>query len=174
MPKRSFVLASILVTFLAAVPASAKENFSIGLMAGLGGALDSSVDAGFGGSSWQAIFTVQTKPKTSWSLRVGELDLESDLSAQFDTTMTYYTLAGEYRSADSFFESGMYFGLGFYEVDGTPVLGSESQLGLNFGVTGEFEITKRISFLAEVSSHFTDLDYGQLFVIGHGGITFHF
>ncbi len=149
------------------------HTFNVGLMAGLGGASEDNPDFDLTNFSWQALFSMRIEPNTLWGVRVGQVDLDSDVDT-FDSELTYLTVSGEYLFADRFYDSGLYLGLGFYDFSGGPVLGDDSALGAVLGVTGDFELSQRFNLLAEVSVHYADLDVTQFFLIGHVGVGYRF
>ena len=68
-------------------------------------------------------------------------------------SLRFVVAGGEYRFLESFYESGLFIGLGAYELEGTNLVGasdSESGAGLVLGATGEFEINRRVGFLIEL------------------------
>ena len=170
----------ILVVLVLALPAAASAEdsvYSINLWAGVGGSFDQS-DAGHSNSSFQLGFSVQPEEQVLVGLRVGELDLSGGLIGDsLDTSLDYVTVVGEYRFTETFYESGLYIGLGLYSLDGVHMLGdsfSEESVGLVLGISGEFVLTGRIGFLLEVSAHATKLDAVDTLIMGHAGLAIHF
>ena len=94
-----------------------------------------------------------------------------------DTTLDYATAVGEYRFTESFYESGLFLGLGVYRLDGITLLGqsvSEESVGLVLGISGEFVLTRSAGFVIEISGHLTNLDTIDTMVMGHAGVAIHF
>lgn len=147
--------------------------YTVGLMGGLGGSNEDDPDTDFGNFAFQAQFTTKIDNITLWGVRVGRLDLDTDIDA-LDSEVSYLTLAGEYIFNDKGFESGLYLGLGVYDYDGGAILEDETALGLVVGVTGELDINERFGVLLELSGHYADLDRTQFLLMGHVGIGFHF
>jgi hypothetical protein len=84
---------------------------------------------------------------------------------------------GEYRFTESFYESGLYIGLGLYSLDGLSLIGgsfTEESVGLVLGISGEFVLTDRVGFLLEVSGHATNLDTVDTLAMAHAGVAIHF
>lgn len=150
--------------------AQSPHTYSVGLMAGLGGTFEDTPDFGFDNFGWQAFFTMKIETSTRWGVRAGELGLDA---GALEADLRYVTLSGEYLFADRWFESGLYIGLGAYDVD-APLLGDDSSLGLVVGVTADFALAGRFSLLLELSGHYADLDAAQIFVMGHGGVAYRF
>ena len=170
----------VFVVFVLALPAAAAAEdsvYSVNFWAGLGGSFDDN-DAGLSNSSFQFGFSVQPEDELLVGLRVGELDLSGGLIGDsLDTSIDYATVVGEYRFTETFYESGIYIGLGFYSLDGVHMLGdsfSEESVGLVLGISGEFVLTDRIGFLLEVSGHATRLDAVDTLIMGHAGLAIHF
>ncbi len=190
--QRQLILSLLVFLALGLVPTSSsaqsKYTFGVGLMLGLGGSTDSidvfgasaSADTGFGNVGFQGIFTMETQRDVLFGARIGQIDLEVDDAPAFDAGLTYLTLSGEYRLTEGFYESGLFLGLGLYDLSpdvdcGPPFCAEDEEaFGLTLGVTGDFHLSDRFSLLVEFSGHYADLDYAQLFFMGHVGLMYHF
>ena len=92
-------------------------------------------------------------------LRVGQVSFDSedrvgDLS---DFDLTYANVVGEYLFSEGYYTSGVYLGLGAYNLGATSDFGGdadESTLGIALGLTGEFDITQAWAVRLEVSAHY--------------------
>jgi len=166
------VVAAALLSFPAT--GAAQGTFMVGLMGTLGGAADADPDTGLTNVGWQALFTMETQIATRFDVRVGQLPLDGGDSGLFDSDLTYVTLAGEYTFPAEFYESGLYLGLGYYDLAGDVLVADDSSLGLNIGATGDFHLTDRFSLLVEFSGHYADLGHAQFFFMGQVGVGFHF
>ena len=172
----------ILLVALLLLPGAARAQepytFTVGLLGGLGGSLDADPGDDLGNTGYQLNLTMITDPRTHVGVRLGNLALDSEESfgSLTDAELSYVTVAGEYRFPESYYESGIYAGLGGYRLEGTR--GGQDQsdtaLGLAVGVTGEFRITRWLAVLVELSGHYADFDEAQFFAMGHGGIAIHF
>ncbi|HRC84287.1 MAG TPA: outer membrane beta-barrel protein [Thermoanaerobaculia bacterium] len=182
--RTSAVPVLILLTCLVAVlasPASAQERYtySLGLLAGVGGSVDAKPGDDLSNLTYQFNGALVTEPRTLLGLRVGQVDFRQadPLGTLSNAKLNYATIAGEYRYSQSFYESGVYLGLGGYQLKGDSLLSgksdSESAFGLTLGLTGEFEVTRHLSILIELSGHWANLDEEQIFALGHVGLTFH-
>lgn len=173
------VLLAAVLLLPAAAGAQELYNFTVTALGGIGGSPDSEGDDSLDNGSLQLGFSLVTEPHTQLGLRLGQLDLGSDGSfgALDDADLTYLTVAGEYRFRETYYQSGIYLGLGGYRVEGTSLAGvddEETAIGLAIGVVGEFEINRRFGIQVELSGHYTDLDENQLFAMGHAGLAVHF
>ncbi len=190
---RLLILASLVaVALLLPGLASAQSNFryTAGLMGGFGGAIASApssttvfepfireddFDLGL-----QLVFNTEMRRGILFGIRVGQLDVEIDsvglelAVAPVESEMTYATLSGEYLLSAGSYQSGLFFGLGYYSVDGQDFYEDDRALGLTVGTAGDFRINDRWSVLLEFSGHYADLDYAQFFIMGHVGVGFHF
>ena len=91
--------------------------------------------------------------------------------------MTYATIGGEYRTPETFFDSGIYIALGGYRLEGTGLSGedeSETSWGLAIGATGEMPLKQWLGLQLEISGHYIDFEDAQFFAMAHGGVVFHF
>jgi hypothetical protein len=166
---------------LALAPASGvaqAQNFRVFALGGVGGPLDAdSPDPGVGNGSFQLGFTWVTQPQARVGIRVGSADLGDAVEQLLDPTLDWATVGGEYLYNETFFESGLYLGLGYYRLDGVldGVAQDETAVGIVLGATGDFEINQRFSILGEISIHWADLEQaGQLFGFAHVGLAFSF
>jgi hypothetical protein len=171
----------LLALLFVPVAASAQENYnySVGLLGGLGGSVDAEPGDNLTNTGYQLNLAMVTEPQTHLGIRVGKLKLDEDevFNSLTGADLSYVTVGGEYRFRESFYESGIYLGLGGYRVQGTDFAlqdQSETAVGLVIGVTGEFEINRWLGFLVELSGHYANLEDSQLFAMGHAGLTFHF
>ncbi len=181
VPGAAALLAAALFLSPAAVRAQ-DYTWTLSVMGGLGGALNS----GGGGAEtgYQVGFGLQFEPGANVWAHVGQLDFETGtgVGQLTDGTITYFNLGGEYLFAEGYYDSGIFLGLGLYDLEARRVLApgvlapasSDSVLGIVLGATGEFKITPSFVVLVEISGHV--LDSADLRVLGTGfaGFGFHF
>ena len=179
-PQRLVLLTTLTLTLalglLLPAASSAQQhqyNFTVGLMGGLGGSTDAEPDVDLDNFGFQAFFSMETKVRTRFVVRVGQMGLESN-GGFVDADLNYLTLSGEYEMDESGYQAGLFLGVGFYDLDPSRGLASESSLGLTVGTTGDIRITDRLSLMVELSGHYADLDFGQFYLMGHVGVAFHF
>ncbi len=194
MRQHRFLASSILVALiLCCLPGSSaaqsSNRYSAGLMLGYGGAtasepssaivddvylLDDQFDLGY-----QLLFNMEVRRGVLFGVRVGQLDVEVANNAvafgtPVESDLTYLTLSGEYRFTAGAYQSGLFLGVGYYAVDGQSFFDDDTGLGFTVGSAGDFRINDRWSILVELSGHYADLDSSQFFIMGHGGLAFHF
>lgn len=170
-----------LALLLAPAAAQAQETytFTVGLLGGLGGSLDADVGDELDNTGFQLNLGMVFEPSDHLVLRIGRLGLDSadrfeDLT---DADLTYLTLGGEYRYRHPYYDSGVYLALGGYRLEGTDLGGvdqDETGIGIALGVTGDFPITRWLSFQVELSGHYADLERANVFAMGHAGLAAHF
>ena len=172
---RFFIFATLVLLAVLHTPATsfaqATSNYSVGLMLGLGGSAESNPDTGIDNFSIEGIFSYKIDRYSRFRARVGQLDLETDFGS---SELNYLTLSGEYLVAADNYESGLFIGLGLYDLGGGVGFQDDNALGLTLGVTGDFYLSDRFSLLVEFSGHYADFDSTQFFVTGHAGVLFHF
>lgn len=183
MNLKSHVLTlAVLGTMAVATPVAAQElyTYTLGAFGGLGGSLDADPGDDLDGSGLQVGFSLVTQPGTRIALRAGELGLADggQFESLFDAELSYVTLAGEYRFQESYYAPWAYIGLGAYRVEGvdTAIHGDsdDTSIGLVIGLVGEFNLTRRLDFVVEVSGHYADFDEASIFAMGHAGLALHF
>ncbi len=178
MPHRRHVipaLAAFLLLALLPAAASAQQpsTYAVGLSLGLGGASGSERSTGYDNLGFQAFFSVEIQSRTRFVTRLGQLGLDSKDST-VDADLTYLTLAGEYAFNAGSYESGLFLGLGFYDLSSNFGGGDDSALGLTLGTNGDFRLTDHLSLNVELSAHWADLDDAEFFIMGHAGVAYHF
>lgn len=174
------IAALVAAGLLAPAPLEAQEDYtvSVGLFYGLGDSLDA--DEGGGDDTFQLAASLVTDRRTRLGIRYGELSFSNDTVFNDVTNpdLSFVTIAGEYRFPETYFESGVYLGLGAYKLDGRRISTGEgfddSAFGAVVGVTGEFSISRRFGFVVEGAGHYADLQPAQIFITGHAGFIFRF
>jgi len=179
----AFLLSGI-VLIGAGAPLTAAEQtdsytFTLGLLGGVGGALDADPDPGLEERSWALAAGMITAPRTLVVMRAGRLEIEGapafERFAQAD--LEYVNIAGEYRFAQPTYDYGMYLGLGYYQMDGALLAGgsaSDSDVGIVLGLTGDFDVTRYLSVIGEISGHYVFLDDANIFAMANIGLAVHF
>lgn len=173
--KRSLVVAWLAVMALAMSPkaeaADSGYDFSLGLLGGVGGTeeTDSYTQPGF-----ELLGAMELYPRTYFVVRVGQLAIDQDGGALPEGDLGYVTVATEYRNPAGFYNSGLFVGLGYYNLQSDDSLIDESAFGLNLGVTGDIPLGQHLSVMIELSGHYADLDTTQILLMGHAGLVLHF
>jgi hypothetical protein len=165
--------------FAAASPAIAQgPAFTVSAAGVVGGAFDTEGGDTLDNVGFQLGFTWDTWEDTRVGVRAARISFSDELVDNvFDPELTYVTIAGEYMFTESYYRSGLYLGLGLYQMEG--LVGLETQddnsLGFALGATGDFEMTPRFSIVIELSGHYVDLELGaQFYGFLTGGIAYHF
>lgn len=159
------------IVALAAVPAQA-QGYHLGVLGGVGGAIDGDP---FDHAALEAQFGYQRGLRDLVMVRVGQLDFDaSDDVFAVDGELTWLTLTSEYRLPEDFYVSGIFLGLGYYQLRNDFGLGDDEGIGVTFGVNGEFPITDHWGLLVQLTGHWADLEGEQYWTTAMGGITFSF
>jgi hypothetical protein len=183
MQKRHVITITVvmlIVSLAQAGPARSEEPayvWTLGLLGGIGGSFDVDPDTGLGNPGLQLNASMVSGIKTQLGLRVGWLDLggkDDQLGSLVNAELTYATIAGEYRTHEGLYVSGIFLGVGGYQLKGEGGDGSDSGLGLTAGVNGTFRMNKRWSVLVELQGHYASLDEAQLFGQLLAGVAAHF
>ncbi|MEZ5333232.1 MAG: hypothetical protein R2991_14595 [Thermoanaerobaculia bacterium] len=171
-----FVGAALLVPALL----QAQEfTWTVSALGGLGTSIDNSGSADLGLQVGGAL--VVDRQTNIW-LRVGTLgfDTGNDQGSLRDADLTYVNIGGEYQFFEGYYDSGVFLGLGAYNLDATRLGASGSTavddtvLGLVLGVSGEFKVTPKFAFLVEAAGHIIDNDDAQVIGTIHAGVAWHF
>jgi len=172
----------LLAALGAAGPADAQElyTYTVSAFGGLGGSVDADPGDSLNNGGFQLGASYVTEAQTRIAVRAGRVGLaDGDRFGNLvDADLDYLTLAGEYRFKERYYDSWAYIGLGGYRVEGTRLFGTgegdESSLGLAIGLAGEFNLTRSLDVVVEVSGHYADLTEANVFAMGHAGLAFHF
>lgn len=168
------------LALLGAADASAQENynFTLSLLGGVGGSLDAEPDTGLDDRSLLASFAVVTEPRLHTVARAGRLTLDEEepFGSLREAELDYLTIGGDYKVLKSFYDSGLFAGIGAYRLEGER--GGETvddtAFGVHIGVSGEVRVTRWLGVVLELAGHWADLDEAQTFATGHAGIAVHF
>ncbi len=156
---------------------SQSTTYTASLQGTLGGPLNADdPDPGLGNLGYQLGFSWVVQPKVNVLARLGEVQFSGEqLDSLVEPSLRYATIGGEYTYEEGYYRSGLYLGLGVYNLEGTR--GSQTvdstSLGAVLGVTGDFPITRRLSFVADLSGHVT-LNDSRVYVFFHAGLAVHF
>ena len=172
-------VAVLAAALMLSVPATAQDpyNYTASLSVLVGGPLDASEpDPGLGNAGFQAAFSFISAPRTHVGIRLGRVGFSEELSNLRDPDLTFVNVGGEYRYQESYYQSGLFLGLGVYQLEGDTENGSDDRtaIGVALGATGDFPITRKLSFIADVSVHWADLGEASFFAFVNLGLGYHF
>ena len=174
-----WILPFALLGATTAASAQDTHRMSISLLGGVGGSGDADPGSGFGNTAIQAGFTLVVEPQTAVGIRIGRLELGDGERFENLTNaeLEYAQIGGEYRFNEGYYESGLYLGLGGYRIQGDRLGGgdsSETALGGELGLLGDFALTRNWVIRVEVSGHYVLFDDARLFAMAQAGIAFRF
>ncbi len=179
--KRSWTGAVVLLMVLGAVDAAGAQDtytYAVSLLGGAGGAFDATPDSGLSNASYQAGFGMLIDERALLGLRVGRLRFsDQGIGSLATADLDYATIAGEYRFRQSWYDYGVFLGLGDYRLDGRRANGareSQTALGVTLGVTGDFRVVRWLSVVGEMAGHYVFLDQATTFGQAQLGVAFHF
>ena len=171
----------VMSSFLLPAAAGAQEfySYTVGVFGGVGGSFDADPGQSLTNTGFQVNLGMVTEPRTHLVLRAGRLGLDKDglFGSLSNADMEYVTLGGEYRYAETYYESGVFVALGGYRLNGTAPSGRDSRQGtwgVSVGFTGELPIRRWLGVQAEISGHYVDFNEAQFFGMAHAGIALHF
>lgn len=170
----------IVVLCFGAASASAQEGYSFtaSLAGGVAGVFDDQAASDFGHGAVQAGFGIFTDQRTLTTIRVGRIGLGNALeeAGLVDATIEYANVAGELRFRQAAYDFGFFLGLGAYRLSadraGSGV--DENALGLAAGFTGDFDLTRRLSLVAEANLHYAFFDDARIYGALFAGVAVHF
>jgi hypothetical protein len=173
----------VLVALAVSGSAVAQDSLavSVSLLGGIGGSLDADPGDGMGNTAYQVALSVPTELGAAVSFRAGRVvfDDQEFFGSLRKPDLDFANIGGEYRFHEGYYMSSLYLGLGAYRLSGESGLEGlqqrdETAPGLVFGVTADFPISKRFSFLMEVAGHYVRFDDAQFFATALGGLVIRF
>jgi hypothetical protein len=160
------------------VSAQDGHAFSASLAGGFAGAFDLDDDRDFEHPVVQVGFGMYTDHRTLTVVRVGRFAFDSrqGFGGLVDAEVDYVNVAGEYRFRQAAYDFGLFVGVGGYRLDGLGGAGREEQtvLGAAIGFTGDFDLTRRLSFIAEIDLHYAFFDDTNFYGAALAGLALHF
>ncbi len=182
MNRRLLVPLALLLALATPRGASAQDyTWTVSLLGGVGGSVDEGGTADFGGQLGAAL---QIDRLHHVWVRAGRLDFDtgSEVGSIADAEVTYVDFGGEYQFHEGYYESGLFLGLGAYQLEGTELgvggvprdVLDDTAIGLVVGVSGEFKFSPSFALLAEISGHVLDSDATRVLGMGHAGFALHF
>jgi hypothetical protein len=153
-------------------------TWNLAVLGGVGGSFDVKPGSNFGNASYQLELSRNTELETQVGVRLGHLSLDRKAFGSLSNAgLSYATVAGEYRFQETYYQSGVFLGLGAYRLTGTDASGakpSKTAIGGSVGFTGEFQLRRWLGLLVEVSGHYVDLREAHIYGMAHGGLVVHF
>jgi hypothetical protein len=178
---RSRLLPMLALCLLAPAALRAEElsNFMVAALGGIGGSTDARPGRYYGNPGFQLDLARLVEPQTLVGIHVGHLALDGKpfFGPLHGADLTYANVGGEYRYQESYYESGIFIGIGAYRLGGRLADGTshnETAVGGTLGITGEFKINRAFGVLIEISGHYVDFKDQKVFAMAHGGLSFHF
>lgn len=179
--KRSIGGAALAAFVLAAAPSAAIDTytFTAAIQGGVAGALDTEGEEPFDHSALQLALGMLTQDRTHAFLRLGKLTFDEDepFAGRLDAEIEYLNVAGEYRFRQPAYDFGLFLGIGAYRVSGEPLVGFESEeeaIGFALGATGDFDVSRHVSIVAEIDFHYALFDDANLYGAALAGVAVHF
>lgn len=150
-------------------------TFTASLAGGFAGSFDADGARDYDHPAIQAAFGMFTNDRTLTMVRIGRISFDSDqpFAGRLDAEIEYANVAGEYRFKQAAYDFGLYLGLGSYRLSGAG-RDSESALGTVLGFTGDFDLTRRLSVVAEFDVHYVFFDDANLYGAALVGLAAHF
>lgn len=170
----------LVVLGLGTAAAGAQETYSFTafVSGGAAGAFDVEESSDFGQEALQAGFGMYTDSRTLVVVRAGRLAIADGLagSGLVDAELDYANVAGEYRFRQPAYDFGIFLGLGSYRLAANGANGNrrQNELGAVLGFNGDFDLTRRLSFVAEVDLHYVPFEETRLYGAALVGIAVHF
>jgi hypothetical protein len=148
----------------------------------------------FGNSVREIYYAVQLDPGTNFKIKAGQIEgpvafqyTTPDGTARTDSskgTVEHVDGLIDYRFSEAFGSTGLFAGVGLYRQRGTitdqavPVeqrgTQTETNYGFQGGVNGDFPLSRRAGFIAEVAYHWINYHYKPRYVTLTGGLRFSF
>jgi Outer membrane protein beta-barrel domain len=148
----------------------------------------------FSNSVREIYYAVQLDPGTNFKIKAGQIEGPAAFQYTTDTgtartdikkgTVEHVDGLIDYRFSEAFGSTGLFAGVGLYRQRGTitdqavPVeqrgTQTETNYGFQGGVNGDFPLTRRVGFIAEVAYHWINYHYKPRYVTLTGGLRLSF
>ena len=203
VPRMTRIASTLAILMLAAVPTLAQTS-EFGVLIGGSKRLISRSDqaAGLGISDRfrfnnrvrEVYYGVQLDPGTFFKIKAGQID--GPTAFQYSTggrtartdvpkgTIEHIDGIIDYKFSEAFGSTGIFAGVGLYRQRGTITdsavpeeqrgVTTETKYGFQGGVNGDFPITRRAGFIAEVAYHWINYAYKVRWVTASGGFRLSF
>ncbi|MDQ6802675.1 MAG: porin family protein [Acidobacteriota bacterium] len=149
----------------------------------------------FSNSNREVYYAVQLEPGTFFRINGGQI--EGPVAFQFTSAagtaartdvpkgkVEHVDALIDYRFSEAFGATGLFAGVGLYRQRATlsdlsiPVVQrgdqTETNYGFQGGINGDFPITRRTGFIAELAYHWINYNYKVRYVTLSGGLRFQF
>ena len=149
----------------------------------------------FSNSNREVYYAIQLDPGTFFKIKGGQI--EGPVAFQFTNAagtrartdvpkgkVEHVDALIDYRFSEAFGATGLFAGLGLYRQRGTlsdlsiPAVQrgdqTETNYGFSGGVNGDFPITRRTGFIAELAYHWINYNYKVRYLTLSGGLRFQF
>ncbi|HTQ81508.1 MAG TPA: hypothetical protein VMM92_16030 [Thermoanaerobaculia bacterium] len=179
IPMAGLIVLGVWLALPATVEAQELYTYTVGVLGGVGGSYDVDPGSSYGNHGFQINLGLVTEPKTVLGLRVGRLSLNDKptFGSLTNADLTFADIAGEYRFDETYYQSGVYLGLGAYRLRGKRdglFEREQTAVGGVLGLTGEFPLNSHFGIILDLAGHYTPLDEAKIFVTGNAGVAFHF
>src|SRR5437879_5908531 len=148
----------------------------------------------FGNSVREIYYAVQLDPGTNFKIKAGQIEgpvafqyLNGNTKARTDIAkgkVEHVDGIVDYRFSEAFGSTGLFGGVGLYRQRGSitdqavPLVQrgtqTETNYGFQGGVNGDFPLTRRVGFIAEVAYHWINYHYKPRYVTLTGGLRLSF
>jgi len=158
--------------------AQERYTFTASVAGGLAGVLDGDGNRDFDHPALQVAFGMFSGDRTLTMVRAGRIGFDEAqlVAGVVEAELQYVNIAGEYRFRQPAYDFGLYLGIGSYRVSGEALAGDDASTALSavLGFTGEFDVTRRLSFVAEFDAHYVFFDDEEIYGAGLVGLAIHF
>jgi hypothetical protein len=201
MRKTGFALAFLLLSTMPAIAQTSEFGLLIGGSKRLISHSDQAKGLGisdnfkFSNSNREVYYAVQVDPGTFFRIKGGQI--EGPVAFQFTDAaghpartdvpkgkVEHVDALIDYRFSEAFGSTGLFAGVGLYRQRASlsdlavPALQRGNQTETNFGfqggVNGDFPMTRRTGFIAELAYHWINYNYKVRYVTLSGGLRFTF
>ena len=200
MRKIAFPLAFLLLTAMPAIAQTSEFGFLIGGSKRLISKSDQARGLGisdnfkFSNSDREIYYGVQLDPGTFFKIKAAQIEGPVAFQYQTDTgkartdikkgKVEHVDAVVDYRFSEPFGSTGIFAGVGLYRQRGSitdtavPVEQRGNQTETNYGflggINGDFPITRRTGFVAELTYHWINYNYKVRYLTLGGGLRFSF
>lgn len=164
---------AVIALFIALPCVAQAQTSSLGMNIGIVEPTADGVDFNLEDTTLEIFYTVPLDKGTNLRLLYGTLESDLEIAGVKDKgDLQYLNLSVAYEFDEMYGRSSFFAGVGMYRQEIGEL--DESDYGFSAGVNATFPVTRRVSFLTELSYHYAHFEADTGFLMLTGGIEFNF
>lgn len=161
-----------LTLLLLAIPAGA-QTFTAGVNFGGSRSTEDGLTLNLSNPTKEVFVGASLEPSTMFGIKLGQVDSDEGPrvgapGVEREGKIEYLSALVEYRFSEVYGSTGLFAGPGYYRQRFGTL--EENDFGATIGVNGQFPVSRRLAFTAEVAYHWTNFEQSYTFITATGGV----